>query len=230
MNPRRRHTLGTAACVLASALVPCPGAWAQQVAMSGSMGSNRALLVIDGQAQVLAVGQTARGVTLKRLEDGQAWVQVAGQERLLRLGQSPTRVDEPGAGAGQAAGPTAGARSIVLPMGPGGHFSTLGMINGRSVRFLVDTGATTVALSQAEANRIGLDWRGGQAMMSQTANGTVPVRAVTLDSVRVGEVELANVAAVVVPSEMPMVLLGNSFLSRFTMQRSGDVMRLDKKP
>lgn len=190
------------------------------------MGRDRALLMIDGQAQVLAVGATARGVTLKRLEDGQAWVQVGRHEHVLRLGASPTRLDQASASAADA---TEG-RSIVLPMGPGGHFSSLGTINGRNVRFLVDTGATSVALSQAEATRIGLDWRSGQPLLSQTANGVVPVHGIVLSSVRVGGVELANVAAVVVPSGMPMVLLGNSFLNRFTMLRTGDVMRLEKKP
>ena len=58
----------------------------------------------------------------------------------------------------------------------------------------------------------------------------MPVYAVNLTSVRVGSVAIANVAAVVVPSDMPQVLLGNSFLNRFSMRRDSDVMRLDKKP
>jgi aspartyl protease family protein len=194
------------------------------------MGAHRALLMIDGQTQVLAVGASARGVTLKRLEDGQAWVRVGDREYMLRLGASPVRLDGVGSVAGSAQAAPATARSIVLPMGPGGHFSALGTINGKSVRFLVDTGATRVALSQSEASRIGLNWRTGQPLLTQTANGTVPVHGIVLDSVRLGEVEIANVAAVVVPSDMPMVLLGNSFLNRFSMLRSGDVMRLDQKP
>jgi len=215
----------------AAALVLCStAALAQTVALAGSMGAGRALLVIDGQAQVLAVGASARGVTLQRLADGEAQVSIGGERLTLRLGASPVRLT-PAGGAATATPAGAGdARTIVLPMGPGGHFSAPGTINGRSVRFVVDTGATVVALSQAEANRIGLDWRRGQPQLTQTANGTVPVHALTLDSVRVGQVEVANVAAVVVPAEMPAVLLGNSFLNRFSMQRRNDVMRLDKTP
>lgn len=196
---------------------------AQTVSLQGSMGANKALLVIDGQPQMLAVGATARGVTLRRLGDGEAEVEVDGKLRLLRLGAAPARV-----GTGGAA-PGAGS-AIVLPMGPGGHFLAAGAINGKAVNFVVDTGATSVALSQAEANRIGLDWQRGRPGLSQTANGTVPVYQVNLSSVRVGDVEVINVAGVVVPSDMPAVLLGNSFLNRFSMRRDSDVMRLEKKP
>ncbi|OGA97965.1 MAG: hypothetical protein A3E25_22020 [Burkholderiales bacterium RIFCSPHIGHO2_12_FULL_69_20] len=115
-------------------------------------------------------------------------------------------------------------------MGPGGHFNAQGTINGKPVSFMVDTGATSVAMSQSEANRIGLDWKRGRPGLTSTANGPVPIYAINLTSVRVGTVEIANVAAVVVPSDMPMILLGNSFLNRFSMRRDNDVMRLEKKP
>jgi aspartyl protease family protein len=95
---------------------------------------------------------------------------------------------------------------------------------------MVDTGATLVSLSQTEADRIGLDYRNGQRGLSQTANGAVPVHLVMLSAVLVGEVEVANVQAVVMPAQMPYVLLGNSFLSRFQMRRDNDVMRLERRP
>ena len=194
----------------------------QSVTLAGSMGSNKALLMIDGQPQMLVVGGSARGVTLHRLGDGEAEVEVAGRRLPLRLGAAPSRVG--------AAARAAGDTEIVLAMGPGGHFNAAGSINGKPVSFMVDTGATTIALSQGEANRIGLDWKRGRPGLSSTANGPVPVYAVNLSSVRVGMVEIANVAAVVVPSDMPQVLLGNSFLNRFSMRRDSDVMRLEKKP
>ena len=197
---------------------------AQSVSLAGSMGSDKALLMIDGQPRMLAVGASSQGVTLRRLGDGQAEVKVAGRKLTLTLGAAPARV----AGAGGSA--VSGDTDIVLPMGQGGHFSGSGAINGRSVQFMVDTGATTIALSQSEANRIGLDWKRGQPGLTSTANGLVPVYAVNLTSVRLGGVEVANVAAVVLPSEMPTVLLGNSFLGRFSMRQDGDVMRLVKKP
>lgn len=216
MLPSRVAALLLGAC--------CAGALAQSVSLQGSMGADKALLMIDGNPQMLAVGASARGVTLKRLGDGDAEVVVGGRSLVLRLGGAPARM---GVGSGDAA---PSATEIILPMGSGGHFSTQGSINGKIVNFLVDTGATSVAMGQAEANRIGLDWKKGRPGLSNTANGTVPIYTVNLTSVKVGAVEVANVAAVVLPNDMPTILLGNSFLSRFTMRRDADVMRLEKKP
>ena len=215
-----RRCMGMAAAGIAAALADGP-ALAQVVSLSGSMGADKALLIIDGQPQVLAVGASARGVTLRKLADGLAQVEVGGQLLSLRLGAQPARL-------GTQETP-ANLSQIVIPAGPGGHFSAEGSINGKSVTFLVDTGATVVALSQTEANRIGLDWKKGKPGITQTANGAVPIYGINISSVRVGNVEIANVAAVVVPAEMPMVLLGNSFLSRFNLRQDGDVLRLNKK-
>ncbi len=197
-------------------------AFGQSVSLQGSLGANKALLVIDGQPQTLAVGASARGVTLRRLGDGEADVEVGGQVRRLRLGEAPSRVGSGAAAAGAGS-------SIVLPKAAGGHFHAQGSINGKTVQFMVDTGATTIALGRSDAERIGLDWKRGRPGMTQTANGTVQVHGVTLASVRVGDVEVTNVAAVVVPMDMSTVLLGNSFLDRFNMRRENDVMRLDLK-
>jgi aspartyl protease family protein len=202
----------TAACALASA---------QSVTLAGSMG-NKALLVIDGQPHTLAVGQSAMGVTLVQLSDGQAMVQRGGSSATLRLGSAPARLsDTPNS-------PVA-AQEIVLPVGLGGHFTATGAINGRAVQFMVDTGATVVAISQTEAERIGLNYHDSPRAMTQTANGAVPVHRVSLGTVRVGEVEISNVEAVVMPAQMPYVLLGNSFLTRFQMRRENDVLRLERR-
>jgi aspartyl protease family protein len=138
-------------------------ATAQTVSLAGQMG-NKALLVIDGQTQMLAVGDSARGVRLLRLGADEAVVERDGQQSRLRVGGAPARL------AGNAS--TAGApREIVIPAGPGGHFVAAGAINGRAVQFMVDTGATLVSISQIDAERIGLDWRSGRPVVTQTANG-----------------------------------------------------------
>jgi aspartyl protease family protein len=93
---------------------------AQSVSLAGSMGSDKALLMIDGQPRTLAVGASSQGVTLRRLGDGQAEVELAGRRLTLTLGAAPARVD--GAGRGAPVADT----DIVLPMGPGGHFSGSG--------------------------------------------------------------------------------------------------------
>lgn len=211
-----RRRLFSATIVLAA----CGAAWAQpQVQLAGVMGS-KALLVIDGQPQMLAVGASARGVRLLSLQGDVAQVALGDVTLSLRVGGTPAVL-------GAAPGRPTAANEIVLTAGPGGHFIAGGAINGQAVSFMVDTGATLVSLSQAEATRIGLDLRGGRPGLSSTANGNVPVLMVTLSSVRVGEIEVANVPAVVMPAQMPHVLLGNSFLSRFQMRRENDVMRLE---
>jgi len=213
----RRYRLLLAAAWLAVGST----AGAQSVTLAGSMG-NKALLVIDGQPHTLAIGQSAMGVTLLQLSDGQAQVQRAGSTATLRLGGAPARLT----GTPQAA---TAAQEIVLPVGLGGHFMSGGAINGRPVQFMVDTGATVVALSQAEAERIGLAWRNAPRAVTQTANGAVPVHRVSLSAVRVGEVEVNNIEAIVMPAQMPYVLLGNSFLGRFQMRRDNDLLRLERR-
>jgi aspartyl protease family protein len=192
-------------------------AGAQSVALAGRMG-DRALLVIDGRAHTVAVGGSAGGVKLLRWAGEDAEVQSPSGRALLRAGGSPAQVGTPA--------PASQAREIVMTAGLGGHFNPAGSINGRAVQFMVDTGATVVAIGQDDARRLGLDLRNARPGMTQTANGPVQVLMLNLDRVRVGEVEINNVAAVVLPQPMPFVLLGNSFLSRFQMRRDNDVMRL----
>jgi aspartyl protease family protein len=195
-------------------------AHAQNVALAGRMG-DRALLIVNGAPHTLAVGASGGGVKLLRWTGEQAEVETATGRALLRVGGTPAQI-------GNAAAMPA-AREIVMTAGPGGHFTPQGAINGRPVRFIVDTGATLVAMGRTEAERLGIDLSNAQQGMSQTANGPVPVQVVVLDRVRVGEVEITGVGAVVTPQAMPYVLLGNSFLVRFQMQRVNDVMRLQLK-
>jgi aspartyl protease family protein len=205
------------------AVAAAGSAGAQTVTLNGSLGTQQALLVIDGQPQAVPVGATVKGVRLLSLSATQAEVEAGGVRRTLTLGAGPVRVAGGGAGSG--------AREIVLTAGPGGHFLTTGQINGRAVQFMVDTGATTVAMGQADADRMGIDYRTSPRRgFVDTANGRVPAYGVTLTSVRVGDVEVANVEATVLPAAMPHVLLGNSFLTRFQMKRENDVMRLEKRP
>lgn len=193
---------------------------AQSVVLAGTLG-RKALLLVDGAPLTLGVGDSAQGLTLLQLGDGQAVVRLQGVSRTLRLGDAPARLDAGGSP------PPAPAREVVITAGPGGHYTTSGAINGRPVQLMVDTGATLVALSQAEATRIGLAWRDAERGLTQTAGGPVPVHRVTLARVRVGEVELTQVAAMVVPTPLPYVLLGNSFLSRFQLRRDDSVLRLE---
>lgn len=195
-------------------------AWGQSVSFNGSLGGRAALLLIDGEPRTLPLGQSVRGVKLLTLEDDRATIELGGKRQTLVLGATPGRV-----GDGGTAAPV--GRQIVLASGPGGHFIANGSINGHATQFLVDTGATAVAVAQAEAERLGLRYRDGRRVMTQTANGTVPAHLLQLAALRIGDVEVRNVDAIVVPGQMSHVLLGNSFLTRFQMRRDNDVMTLE---
>ncbi len=201
----------------AALLVLAALAQAQGVSLAGRMG-DKALVVVGGQTHVLAPGQSAGGVRMLRWADDAAVLERSGSQFSLRVGGAPVAMA--GAGGG-------GGREIVIPVGAGGHFMVDGSINGRVTRFMVDTGATRVAMSLAEAQRLGIDLSSAQPTLSSTAGGVVPTLTLTLARVRVGEVELSNVQAAVVQAPMPYVLLGNSFLQRFSMRREADVMRLE---
>ena len=199
----------------------CCGASAQTVTMSGSMG-DKALLVINGTPRTLAVGATLHGVKLVSVTPSESVVELDGKRVLVPMGGAPVNLG--------GASSEGGGSQIVLTAGPGGHFVTGGSINGRAVQFVVDTGATYVALSQAEAERIGLSYKTGRRGMMSTANGQVPAYITSLNVVRVGDVQVYNVDAVVVPASMDTILLGNSFLTRFQMKRENDRMTLDRRP
>jgi aspartyl protease family protein len=218
-SPTKNLALCTA---LAAVLLTGAGtAAAQSVTLNGSIGSQQALLVIDGQPYAVAVGNTVKGVRLVSLSGTQADVAIGGARRTITLGAGPVKVSA------DAAARTSG--EIVLTAGSGGHFHTVGQINGKAAAFMVDTGATKVSMGQAEAERLGVDYKAGTRGLAETANGLVPVYAVTLSSLRVGDVEVANVEALVLPAAMPHILLGNSFLTRFSMKRENEVMRLEKR-
>jgi len=209
---------------LASATLLCavvlPSA-AQSVALAGLLGS-KALLVIDGgQPHSLAVGDTYQGVKLLSLSGDQAQVELAGKRQTLRLGGAPASVGSSSSDAG-------GSR-IVLSADSRGHFMTQGQINGRSATMMIDTGASTVGISVAQAEQFGLNYKKGQMQGISTANGVIAAWRIKLNSLRVGDVTLYDIDAVVSDGAMPYVLLGNNFLGRFQMNRNNDQMVLDKR-
>lgn len=216
MAARPARAAALVAALVATAALAQPAGPA--VSYSGRMG-DKALLTIAGEPRTLAVGASAAGVKLLGFDGDSVRIEAGGRVQVLALGAAPQAVGNP------APGGSGGA--IVLTAGPGGHFFTTGAIDGRTVRFMVDTGASVVALDRQEAERLGLDVRGAPAGMAQTANGAVPVWRVVLGRVTVGDVTVTQVEAVVMPAAMGHVLLGNSFLSRFQMRRDNDVMRLE---
>jgi aspartyl protease family protein len=209
--------------LLALALALCAaGALAQSVALQGMLGS-KALLIVDGSPpKGVVVGETHKGVKVLATQGDQATVEIDGKRHTLRVGDAPASV-------GQGAGSGPRGNKIILTASSGGHFLTQGAINGRAVYFMVDTGATSIAMGASDAERLGIDYRKGRLGRGSTANGVVTVYHVKLASVRIGDVEVFDVDASVLPGSMGHILLGNSFLTRFQMTRHNDQLVLERR-
>jgi aspartyl protease family protein len=179
----------------------------------------KAVVSIDGSPpRTMSVGQRSpEGVTLVAVDRETATFEVEGQRRTLRMGQAYV-----------SRAPATGT-SVTLKAGAGGHFFADGQVNGGSVRFMVDTGATMVALSAADARRLAIDYRKGQRGIVLTGGGRTAADKVTLDSVRVGEIAMSGVDAFVVETGLPVALLGMSFLSRTEVKQDGATMVLIKR-
>ena len=185
--------------------------------------AGKAMVIINGgKPRMLAAGQTSpEGVKLLAATSESATFEFAGKRQTLTTGQHGALGSADSSGGGSSASVTADSR---------GHFITTGTVNGMSIRFMVDTGASSVALSVDEAKRAGVNYLAGTRSRVQTANGVAVVYIVKLDSVRVGDITVNNVDAVIVESDkLGIALLGMSFLNRMEMKRAGDTLTLIKR-
>ena len=180
----------------------------------------KVLLTIDGGSpRIVPIGGSV-GDSVKVISaDGEtATLEIDGKRRVLRVGQN---VAEQASGSGPA--------NVLLTADHLGHFRTTGSVNGKPVQFLVDTGASMVAFGRSDAQRLGLDPGKGEVGHSRTANGLVQVSLVKLNTLKIGEVTLNNVDATLLPHDLPLALLGMSFLNRMEIQVDGNRMTLKKK-
>ena len=181
---------------------------------------DKALLTIDGNPHLLKVGASSpEGVKLLSSNSQQASILVEGQTLTLYLSQRiATAFKKPK------------FSEVKIPRSSNGHYFTAGTINGRSAKFMVDTGATVIAMNINEARRLGIDLRQAKRGMSSTAGGMVETFLVILDKVSVGNVTLHRIRASVINGDFPeQILLGNSFLSKVEMTEQAGVLAFRKK-
>lgn len=196
----------------------CASGIAAEVAVVGMIGTRAILVVNDGAPQTVAVGGRSReGVKVLGVDGDVATLEVDGKRQRIRLGERVVR-REGGVGEG-----------LVLQADSRGHFLAQGRINGNETGFLVDTGATLVSLGKSDAQRAGVDFTKGSPGRSVTANGTVRVWRVQLDTLELGGMRVHNVEAAVHEQDLPFALLGMSFLNRMHWQREGDKLILRKR-
>ncbi len=179
-----------------------------------------AVLMIDGKQHTVKVGKrSAEGVLLVSSTSKSAVLDIDGDRQTVGVSKAiSTNFSK------------AKKTEVRLASGPGGHYFTPGRINGFAVDFLVDTGATSVAMNLPTAKRIGLNYRAGKPITMSTANGNVTAYRVMLKSVRVGAVEVKNVEATITMGDFPEeILLGNAYLSRVEMRRDNGVLVLESR-
>lgn len=179
----------------------------------------KAVLVIEGRSpKTYSVGNTvADNVKLVSVNESTATFEENGKRHAIALGEHVNHTS-----------PSGPAQVTLQPDGQG-HYMAQGQINGGAVSMLVDTGASMIALSASDATRLGINYKKGQVGYVNTANGTVAVYRVTLNTVKIGDVELNQVAGVVHENGLPFALLGMSFLNRTDMRREGGQMIISKR-
>ena len=203
------------------ALVACHSALAlPDIQVQGLM-PNQAVVTIDGKQRILKVGKPGTdGVSLVSADSKKATLEWQGERFERTLNKQIT----------SNFSAHAEKSEVRIERGINGHYNTPGHINGRLVNFMVDTGATAIAMNHTEADRLGISWRQGTRTIAGTAGGDTPSYMVTLDTVTVGGVTLHNVqAAVIVADTDNDILLGMTFLERTEMREENNALVLRKK-
>ena len=184
--------------------------------------SGKAVVAINGGApQTIAAGQTKNGVKLLSASSESATFLVEGKQQTLKMGQ-----------AASIAGANAPANNspVSLYADQAGHYFGNLNINGVSLKYVVDTGATTVALNSGDAKFAKIDYEKGERITMSTANGDVNAYLVHINTLKIGTIVLNDVVATVNEGgSPPFVLLGMTALNRMSMKNENSILTLSKK-
>lgn len=184
--------------------------------------ANAAVLSIDGQRTLVKAGETGpQGITVVSADSRSAVLSIDGVNSTHTLSRDY--------GSGGFATPE--KRRLTISKGAAGHYWVTGSVNGNSVPFMVDTGATTIAMNADQARRLGLDFKNnGTPVMVSTASGTEQAWRVYLNSVKLGAIEVLGVDAMVLDGQFPRdALLGMSFLSRVSWREEQGALIVEAK-
>jgi aspartyl protease family protein len=182
--------------------------------------SGKAIVLVDGKQHLLSSGDTSpEGVKLISANAREAVIEVDGRRGTYTLGSHiSSRYAEPV------------RDSVTVQVWPdsSGTYRVSGSINGYPVKFIVDTGATTIAMNAPQARRLGIDYRvTGKPTLASTASGIAESYLINLRKVKVGQIELRDMEAAVIDGDHPSeVLLGMNFLGRLSMSREGKMLEL----
>ena len=215
------HVIGLLKLTLIYVLLFAKSAFADtQINIVGLFSHKAVVMINGGKPTTLSVGQTRDGVKLLAADSQSATLLVEGKTQKLGMGQAASI-----GGAVANSSP-----SVTLYANAQGHFVSECQINGAPLKFLVDTGATTVALNSGDAKFAKIDYKRGQPVMVSTANGVVTAYRVTIANLKIGGITLSQVEGSVLEGGSPsIVLMGMSALNRLDMKRQDIAMTLTKK-
>lgn len=188
------------------------------------MGERAMVEINGGKPRLLAPGQSADGARLVSVANGAAVFDINGQRKTLSMDSRVFR------SSGTTPGSEGEGKKIILFADTGGHFFANITINGMPFRGLIDTGATSLAMSGVQARQASIDPKRGTPGHVRTAAGVVPYYKLSLTEVKLAGITLYNVEAGVTDGSSPEIpLIGMSVLSRFSMERDGDKLILTKR-
>jgi len=184
--------------------------------------NNAVVVTINGSQQMLKLNSySSEGFKLTKIEQDKITLLISGVPRIYKLGAAITASKSSASGKVQ----------LSIQRDSRGMFRSEGQINDMPVKFLIDTGATFIAISSTLAKQLNIDYLGqGIPQMANTASGAVTVSKVVLNNVSIGSIKLYMIDAVVVEGDFPVTpLLGMSFLQRLKMNNDGYLLTLEKK-
>lgn len=193
---------------------------AEQVQVVGLF-PGAAVLNVDGLRKLVKVGQVGPGgVQVVSVDSHGAVLRVNGAERSYGLSRETSD--------GFA---VPGKSQTSIARDTDGHYRVAGSVNGQPMQFLIDTGATSIAMNELQARRLGIDFRTqGRPMVVSTASGTANAWLITLSRVKVGPLEVLGVEAAVLEGDAPVdALLGMSFLNRVRWREDQGLLVLESK-
>jgi aspartyl protease family protein len=181
---------------------------------------DQAIVVINGQQRLLKSGSSSpEGVLLLDVQKKQVTIEWQGQTYDLDMNRHIS-----------SAFSVAERKSLAIPRDRSGSYRTRGYINGKSMEMLIDTGATSVAMSSNQADSLGIPYlEKGTKSTVRTASGVAEAYGITLNKVRVGDIERHQIRAVVILGAYPAtVLLGMTFLDHVDLRETGGILYLDQ--
>ena len=209
----KKYLTGCLLCFLPVTLL------AQDILVQGLF-RDMVIVRVDGNRRKLSIGETSpEGIKLISSTSEQAILEVNGKRGIYTLGGEVR------------ASFSSPEKAQAMIRSKHGMYSVSGFVNRQPIDFLVDTGATWIALNENHAYKLGINFRYiGKPGWVSTASGKAKVYKIKLDNVRIGGIVLTNVDAAVLEGNSPEVaLLGMSFLNRVSMKHEGNLLVLEKK-